>query len=238
VNEHPSRLTIERLSVDDLPSAASAEAGRHVASCAACRREVDELRAAQARLVSRMPPDAFMVRMVERRDRGAVLARRRRVRLGAVAVISALAAAAATFALVPRGGDQIRWKGSGATIHRSRDGTVQVLTGADTIRAGDALRIVVTLPGPESVAVWFVDAHGRVDRLMDEGARHLGAGAQAVPGSAVVDAPCVDMWLVLATGAAAAAGTEEVLRRAVAGGVPAGDAWMPANTTARALRCE
>jgi hypothetical protein len=175
-------------------------------------------------------------RVAERRDRGDKMEGRRR--LGVLAVAAAALAAAALLVLVARPRDEIRLKGAGAIVHRNRGGQVKVMSDADTIRAGDALRIVVTLPRSDRVEVWFVDAHGRIDRLLPEGAVDLGAGERALPGSAVVEAPCVDLWMVVATGSEVGPATESALQRAVAGGVHPGGAWSPAGSKVQALRCE
>lgn len=160
-------------------------------------------------------------------------ARRRWIGLGA----GLLAAAAALVLLRPAPRPEgVRWRGGDLTVHRLRGGVVTVL-GDEGVRAGDGLRVVVTLPRPAPVDAWFVDARGRVDRLWPGGPRPLPAGPQALPDSVTVEAPCVDLFLVVVSGAAARPETEAALRRAVSGGVPAGDAWLPAGAALRRLRC-
>jgi hypothetical protein len=78
------------------------------------------------------------------------------------------------------------------------------------------LRVVVTLDRLTAVNVWFVDRQGRVDRLLESGAIELPPGQHALPGSAIVNNPCVDLWLVVATGEAATSLTETEVRQRVA----------------------
>src|SRR5262249_38312673 len=134
--------------------------------------------------------------------------------------------------------NQIRLKGGGLTVHRNRAGNIQVLGDNDTIRAGDALRIVLSLTRPDSVAVWFVDAQGRVDRILPAEITQLPSGEHALPGSAVVETPCLDLWIVGAPGADASIPTEMRIRTAFSGGVPSNDNWPPASVIVRRLRCE
>lgn len=58
--------------------------------------------------------------------------------------------------------------------------------------------MALTLPEAQRVALWFVDVHGRVDPYPG-GTRELPAGRSVLPGVAV-DAPCVDMVLIIAAG--------------------------------------
>jgi hypothetical protein len=235
MTDHPNRITLERLSVGDLSDPDRVAAVQHTESCPACRAFLEELEAAQTARLTAMPAERFVALVAERRDRDANLATRRRRRWGFGAV--AAVAAAALLLLIPRP-EQIRLKGAGVTIHRKRGGEVQVLAGNDTIRAGDALRLVITQAQAGPIAAWMVDARGRVDAWLSDSRQFLAAGEHALPGSVIVESPCVDSWLVVASGAAADEKTAKELRRAVAAGVPAGDAWFPRGTQVRKLRCE
>jgi hypothetical protein len=226
---HPSEPALERFSVDDLAPAAEAEIAAHVAECAACRGLLDELERARAARLAAAPPDRFVARVAARR------ARTRTRRLISTGMVAFAAAAALLLMLRPR--PDVRLKGVGVVIQCRRDAEVHVLGSDEKIRAGDRLRVVVTRAEAGAVAAWFVDDHGRVDALLPEPAQ-LAAGEQALPGSAIVEAPCIDSWLVVATGEAANARVEATLRAAVAHGVPAGTAWLPVGAFGRRLQCE
>jgi hypothetical protein len=242
MTEHPRPLALERRSCEDLPAADAAAIDDHVAACAACAAELAELAAAHAAHRALDPPDAFVARLAARRR-----AVRRRLALR-VPLVAALAATAGWLVL---GGiarpaapgaddvawaDEVAWKGNSVAIHRRR-GDVTELAADGAIRSGDALRLVVRLGRPTSVAAWFVDATGRVDDLVDA-PLSLSAGETPLPGSAVVERPCTDGWVVLATGAAASPRTGAALRARLRGGVPAGTGGIPAGAIAVALRCE
>ncbi len=116
-------------------------------------------------------------------------------RLRAFAALGAVAASAliALFAF-PDG--PVRLKGLGVAVHRQRGAEIRPLGEGDTVAAGDALRLVVTVPRPGRYMAWVVDAHGRVDRAVDA-PQELAAGAHALPGSVVVEAPCVSSRVVV-----------------------------------------
>ena len=133
--------------------------------------------------------------------------------------------------------EHIKWKGAGLTVQRLRDGEARVLGADDTIRGTDALRVIVTQPRAQLVGAWLVDARGRVDALLPDGPVSLPDGAHVLPGSAVIEAPCIDSWLVVALGDGATQ-TEAALRGAVDGGVPGGERWIPPGTLVRRLRCQ
>jgi hypothetical protein len=239
---HPGPSVLERFSVDDLPAALMAETARHVAGCLSCRHYLDQLAEAKADSLAALPPERFVAQVVSRRDRQAALLvrqrQRQRRRVFGAGIFSVTLAAAAVLVLVARPAPRVSLKGTGVAIHRSRGGEVRLLGADDTIRGGDALRVVLTLPRPNQVSAWFVDKNGRVDPVLPGATSSLAAGEQAFPGSAIVDSPCVDLTLVIAVGAAAGSQTETTLRQAVARGLPAGDDWLPSGALARSLRCE
>jgi hypothetical protein len=231
---HPNRFELERFSADDLPAAERSTVQLHLTSCERCRRIVDDVAALA------VAPGAAVERFVaEVRVRRA--AARQRSRLAAATGAVTLFAAAAALLLwlrpVGHGPRDIKWKGAGLTVQRLRDGEARMLGGDETIRAGDALRVIVTQPRAQSVGAWLVDARGRVDALLPAGPVSLPDGPQVLPGSAVIDAPCVDSWLVVALGDGAAQ-AEAALRGALAGGVPDGERWIPAGTLVRRLHCQ
>jgi hypothetical protein len=114
----------------------------------------------------------------------------------------------------------------------------KLMDAREHVRAGDALRIVVTLPHPEPVDAWFVDATGRVDRLLVGGPVSAGAGEHTLPGSAIVDSPCTDMWLVVGVGSGATAMAESALKKLGPGSRDGSDEWVPKGCLTRRLRCE
>jgi hypothetical protein len=221
---HPSELVLERLSVNDLSREVREVTERHVADCLSCRQFLGSLETAKEERLREVPPEMFMANLARRRRREERLARGRLLSVVAGAVL----AAAAMVVVIPRlretpgqgvqvGTDQVRLKGgTGVTVHRRRDEAVTILPAEARIRAGDGLRVVVTLDRAAVVDVWFVDRQGRVDRLLESGPMELPPGQHALPGSAVVDTPCLDLWLVVATGEAATTLTEAEVRQRVA----------------------
>jgi hypothetical protein len=162
---------------------------------------------------------------------------RRFATLGAAAAL----AVAAALALVPRphaSHDRIALRGSGLQVHRSRGGMPKLMEAGDRIRAGDTLSVVVTLPHPDPIDAWSIDANGRVDRLLQHGPLELAMGEHALPESAIVDAPCTDMWIVVGVGGTSNANVEASLKRLGPGRREAGDEWVPKGCLSRHLRCE
>lgn len=239
-DQHPSPLSLERFSVGDLPGSIREDIARHVADCPTCDQYLKDLEAMRVDRMAAVPPDEFVALVAARRDRGASIAdRQRRRRLGA-AILTVAVSAAAAFLLIPRSQPNapLGLKGAGVTLHRSRGGDERVMTSEDNIRPGDALRVVVTLPRPNQVAAWSVDARGRVDSWLAGGPLALPAGEQAFPESAIVESPCLDLTVVVVVGAAARVETGVALRQAAAHGGLAGDDWLPAGAIVRKLRCE
>ncbi len=243
MRDHPNRQTLECLSVRDLPDARAREMEEHVRDCAACAGYLAKLEAARETRLAAVPAERFVAQVAARRDNVVQLRTRRLVRT--LAGVAALVAAAASLVLVMRrpGGDLegggVSMKGEGASVFRSRDGQVKALASDGTIRAGDALRIVITQSRPARVAAWFVDAHGQVDRVLPEGSMELPAGESPLPGSSVVNRPCVDLALVIVVGIASADDVERRMKAAVEGGTAsAGAAWVPSGAIVRRLRCE
>ena len=236
MSEHPSRFMLERHCVGDLSPAESNKTVFHLESCPSCQVRVGEIKDQAERDLARFPPDEFVTQLSVRMGKEGHRVSQFR-RWAAVSVAAAMAAAA-TLIMTPRRQDVIALRGSGLQVHRNRDGMAKLMESGDRIRAGDALRIVVTLPHTEPVDVWFVDATGRVDRLLATGPVSLGSGEHSLPGSALVDAPCTDMWVVVGVGAASTSSTEALLKRLGPGARDESDAWVPKGCLARPLRCE
>jgi hypothetical protein len=239
MSEHPSRFMLERHCVGDLSPAERDETILHLQRCPSCQVRIGDIKEQAARDLARYPADEFVTQLSLRM--GHEVRRVSQFRRWAAVGMAAAMAAAATLILAPRAHeplDVIALRGSGLQVHRNRDGMAKLMENGDRIKAGDALRVVVTLPHPEPVDVWFVDATGRVDRLLATGAVSVGTGEQALPGSAVVDAPCTDMWVVVGVGAAATSNAEPALKQLGAGTRAGNDDWVPKGCLARQLRCE
>jgi hypothetical protein len=113
-------------------------------------------------------------------------------------------AAAAGWMLVRRDalsadGAGARLKGVGVEVYRRRGERVELLPDDARVRAGDGLRITLTLPAAGPVSLWFVDADGHVDAFPDATSLPLAAGPNVLPGAVVVDAPCRDLELHVRT---------------------------------------
>lgn len=230
---HPSRLELERLATDDLTAAARAEAEVHVVACTACSAYVSELLAATEQRLARVPPAAFLARHRQRRAQ-----RRRRLAFlwtGALA----LGATAAVLVIAPRRGlepSDIRLKGLGMSVYRKRGGEIRRLAPGDGIRSGDALRVVLTLPQAGPVWVAAVDVNGRIDPLVPGGVLTVGGGEQPLAESAVVESPCLDMWLIAWPGGRPDE-APATLQRALPS-LHADLSALPASVLVRFIRCE
>ena len=229
---HPIAFVLERLAVGDLPADEAAAARAHVDGCAECRAYVDSLGALSEARLAAVPPAAFVARLVDRRR----VVRRRVV--AAVTAGAGVLLAASLILWLPRAG--MRLKGGGFALERQRDGVVARVGSDAAVRAGDRLRVIVTLAAPASVDAWFVGVDGHVDALVDAPVA-AAAGQQTLPGSVTVDAPCVDGWIVVATGSDASPAIEASLRAHAAAGIaraqpaPPG---LPAHARFARLRCE
>jgi anti-sigma factor RsiW len=229
---HPALVTLERLAVGDLPDQASADISKHVDACPQCQHFLAELTEAASSCLRSVPPQRVLNAVSDARRRHA-----RVVRWTQLSVVSAVAALA-IFLVSPWPTASVRFKGVGLAVQRKRGNEVRVMESSSGIRAGDALRMVVTLPKPTSVAVWSIDAHGRVDRLAPAGGISLDAGEHALPESAVVESPCVDLWLVLMTGTRAEQQLTDATRKAAEKQVEPGEGWAPPGALIKSFRCE
>ena len=236
MSEHLSRFMLERHCVGDLSPAERDKTVFHLERCPSCQVRVSEIKDQAEHDLALLSPDEFVASLSARMGREG-----RRVsqfrRWAAVSVAAAMAAGA-TLIMTPRRHDAIALRGSGLQIHRNRDGMAKLMEGGDRIKAGDALRVVVTLSHAEPVDVWFVDTTGRVDRLLVTGMVSLGSGEHPLPGSAVVNTPCSDMWVVVGVGAASTSSAEATLKRLGPSPRDGSDDWVPKGCLARQLRCE
>jgi hypothetical protein len=236
MSEHPNRFMLERHCVGDLSPAERDKTVFHLESCTFCQERVGEIKDGAERELALLPPDEFVAKLSMRMGRE--VRRVSQFRRWAAVSAAAAMAAAAVLVMAPRRPGTVALRGSGLQVHRNRDGMAKLMDSGDRIKAGDALRVVVTLPHAEPVDVWFVDTTGRVDRLLTKGPLELGGGEQALPGSALVDAPCSDMWVVVGVGAAATSSAETALKRLGPSPRNGNDDWVPKGCLARQLRCE
>ena len=193
-NHLPAR-TIERAFVEDLPSGELEEVRKHLANCFTCDDKLRELKAVHENRLREVSASDFMARLAERPQ---PRASSRPLALYSAGLM-AVAACVVLLAFVRGPSSGVRMKGHGVGIFRKRGGDVALLDGFGSnskIRVGDALRVSVTLERPEKISAWFVDKNGRVDPLVATPI-DFEAGQHELPGSAIVEAPCVDLQLVV-----------------------------------------
>lgn len=244
MSEHPSRRDLERMTVDDLSAAERDAFAQHVGSCPECRNYIDQVKHYSAAQIAAVPPEAFLSRMeaLHGADAAPEPSLFRRMRWVWAGLAAAAATAVALFALIPAlqppPQDSVRFKGSDLTIYRKRAESTRVISSSDRVRAGDALRLVLHLDEDRAAAVYFIDAAGKVDPFY-RSATGLGAGEHELPQSAVVDAPCRDLWILLLTGSAVpSASAEDLARLARARDETAVLGLLPRGAKAYRLRCE
>ncbi|HMG22794.1 MAG TPA: hypothetical protein VK607_15780 [Kofleriaceae bacterium] len=192
MTDHPRPLDLEAYSVGEALPGLEA----HLERCAACRDQIAAIERERQALLARLPPPRFIAGVAARR--AAADRRARRLRAATAGGLGALAIAAVAAVLVlPSAPAAMRAKGIGVEIFVKRGDLVASLRADGRVRAGDGLRVSLTLPEAQRVSLWFVDAHGRVDPYPG-GMRELPAGPNLLSG-VTVDRPCVDMVLIIAT---------------------------------------
>jgi hypothetical protein len=222
--------------VGDLPPAERDKTVFHLQACPSCQVRVGNIKDEAERSLATLPADEFVSQLSVRM--GKQVQRVSQFRRWATVSVAVAMAAGATLIMTPRQHEAVTLRGSGLQVHRNRDGMAKLMENGDRIRAGDALRVVVTLAHAEPVDVWFVDSTGRVDRLMTDGPFRGTPGEQAMPGSAFVDAPCKDMWVVVGVGSGATSSAEGALKRLGPGTRDGSDDWVPKGCLSRRLQCE
>ena len=219
---HPAALSLERFATGELGPGERARLELHLAACPRCRTEVAAVDADRQALLLRLPPDRFVAALEDRQAR-------HWWRLAGAGSLGLVAAAAAAWLVAAPPRSALRAKGIGLVVHLQRGESVRRLGEEETIQAGDALRVALSLPRPARVTAWFADAQGQVEALAPEGPAALAAGEQLLPGSVVVDAPCRDLVLVVGVGEAASPATLAALRQRPGA--------LPPGTIGRRLRC-
>jgi hypothetical protein len=179
-----SDLALDRLVAGERAEAAAT----HAAGCARCAERLAELRRAKE-------ADAPLLDQIMRRQ-ASVVPLRRRVWLSAM--LPLVAAAAVFLFLLPRflhPGMSEREKGSSTlaldVVVKHSDGKVEALGPHGRVRAGDAIRFLVSAPRAGHLVILGLDAAGQVSVYVADGddAHRVERGAkQAMPGSIVLDA--------------------------------------------------
>jgi hypothetical protein len=179
-----SDLALDRLVAGEPVDAAIAS---HAADCARCSGRLDEFRRARAF-------DAPLLDALRLRGRS-VVPLKRRVWLSAM--LPLFAAAALLLLFLPRlfrsAGEREKGMSTLAldVVVRHADGHIEALEPNGRVRAGDAIRFLVTTPRAGHLVVLGLDAAGTVSVYVADGdeAHPIERGRkQAMPGSIVLDA--------------------------------------------------
>jgi hypothetical protein len=183
-----SDLALDRLVAGER----AGEAAAHAAGCARCGARLDEFRRAR-------DTDAPLLALIRERattPSPSVVPLRRRVWLAAM--LPLVAAAAIVLLLLPRFlrpqlGE--REKGSTAlaldVVVKHTDGRIEALGPQGRVRAGDAIRFLVSTQRPGHLVILGLDAAGKVSVYVADGddPHRIDRGQrQAMPGSIVLDA--------------------------------------------------
>jgi hypothetical protein len=183
-----------RYSVNDLPADEQEMVRRHVETCAECGEALSSLGREREALLQRMPSASLLASLERRR-----FAERRRARTLFGGSMTALLAAAALVLFMRTPSKPVGLKGGGLSIYVKRGQDVRPLGADERVRAGDALRLVLTLDRKSPVRIWSIDDQWRVDAIMPR-ARELGPGTIELDGSVVIENPCVSGWVVVSVG--------------------------------------
>jgi len=180
-----SDLALDRLVAGERVAAAET----HVAGCARCAERLAEFRRAREL-------DAPLLDQILQRAGGTVVPLKRRIWLSAM--LPLVAAAAIFLFLLPRflhPGMGEREKGSSAlaldVVVKHANGRVEALGPDGRVRAGDAIRFLVSAPRAGHLVILGLDAAGQVSVYVADGddPHHIDRGTrQAMPGSIVLDA--------------------------------------------------
>jgi len=182
---HLRRVDVERAATGERIAAQT-----HLATCGACRDEVEALRAQGQAFVARQPVASFL-----ERHRLAKAGLRPRWWLGLSLVPLA---AALVFVVVRPPEPDIRLKGAAFAVLVTRAGQPQALSATERPRAGDRLSFVFTSPSPRHLLVVDLERGSPPAVVFPFGARRsgpLGAGPTTLPDDIALDATQADEWL-------------------------------------------
>lgn len=161
--ECPSELRLDQLHSRELSAADAAGVRAHVAGCSRCLERVAFRERGFAAFAGVDP--GRMVRSIEERvPRREVPARVSRRMAWVPVAASAVAACVVAAILIPRGGDEIRPKGTlGLTVFRERGGKVERVIAGDRVRAKDRLRFEVSVPAAvQEIMIVSVEDGGKM----------------------------------------------------------------------------
>jgi hypothetical protein len=169
---------LERLALGELPEEAARQAEEQLAREPGGAQRLADLRASNAELLARHPPEAAAKEIARRHRAVAAPIRRRRVSWLAAPVV-AFAVALLVVVLQP-GDEQTRVKGDAALlVYRDRGGQSELLRNGDRARAGDEVQlayararpgygVIVSLDGAGEVTLHLPEKDGEAVRLVPD----------------------------------------------------------------------
>ncbi len=207
--ECPGRFVLVQRFAADLTAVAQETIDRHLEGCPACQRRYAAIRAnAEAYEQVRV---AALHRLSDQLDAPPVAPSTRRPRwLAPLAGLGLAAAASVVIVLViaqPAQHGTVAYKGAQSwQVIARRDETQFVLSGGERLRAGDALRFVLTTDGPGHAEVLSLTASGVLTPLYPQSPPDeapspwpiAGAGRHTLPDSIVLDDFVGTEYLVMA----------------------------------------
>ena len=222
-DSHLSSPSLDALLADELGAAQRAEAEAHLVSCARCRADADEARAAQRDFAEVVCPRTLA------RVRGRLVAPPSRRRwLGALAAAATVAALLLVVGLRPRGAgepDLMTKGGPSLRLVTRRDGRIFPVQDGSHLRAGDELRFVIAAAPQPYLLLASIDGDGHASIYFPfEGESSAGIDARAgrveLPGSIVLDGARGPerIFALLSDAPLASARVREALRDVAAGG--------------------
>lgn len=194
---HPTRFDIERMSAGLIDGGQRAALEAHLSECSECREYRDHLEAVRESLHEELPPNVFAAQIFERESESAPrpwrLLRLRWVLGGALAT-AAVVALIVLIALPehppdPERDDMRLMGSSSIRIFLRRGAHVSTMSRDEPLRAGDALRVEVTVDRPSHIALLAItDGEDEPFALCPDGPTSLevGSGQVVLPGSVEV----------------------------------------------------
>lgn len=201
---HPRRLELERLATGE-----ASESRSHVDGCDACRATVDQLRLETRAFVQRQPLAAHDPQPWWRR-------------WWPVGVLVPVAAAVTLFWSTP-GDPDVRWKGSGLSMLRTRDGGTEPWLSGSPVSAGDRLSFVFEAEAPGHLLLLDVEQGKPAPQVLFPWGRQtsgaLDAGVHALEVGFELDDTRADEWVVAVWRPTAVTLDEVSVRPALDGGL-------------------